>query len=262
MRANNVVGSSAWVTTGLIQPADLAADVPAKSPLVFMNSFTNGLAGWTGQVGNVQVGAAAAMGDAGGQGLVAALGGGVEDQSVTSADQLAYVFHKLPAALGSYMANIYFNPNGAITSDTPVDIFTGLDANGVEIFGVQFLHTAGAPDLYQIRGWAKADEADVYTAWAPIVNAEQNIQLDWQSNLDSSLNLYLKGDIVAAVTADTSLFRLSETRLGPSRGIGDDDISASGVNASASGTIYLDEFVSLSTEATIPLSIYLPVMMK
>jgi hypothetical protein len=75
------------------------------------------------------------MGGGGGQGLVAAMG-----------DQPAYVFHQIPAALGSFMANIYFNPNGAVTSAIPVDIFTGLDAGGTAIFGVQFLHTAGASD--------------------------------------------------------------------------------------------------------------------
>ena len=252
IRANNVLGSSGWATTGQILPASVNAETPARSPLVFLNSFSNGFGGWNGQVGNVQAGDAAAMGGGAGQGLVAAMG-----------DQPAYVYHRIPAALGSFMANLYFNPNGAITSATPVDIFAGLDANGAAVFGVQFLHTAGASDPYQIRGWAKTPDGPVYTEWAPIANAEQNIQLDWQSDLNSSLNLYVEGDVVATITADTSLYSVIEERLGPS--IGDDDsviVSTAGVTATTSGAVYLDEFISLSIQAPIPFTIYIPMLAR
>ncbi len=252
IRANNVLGSSGWATTGQIAAAAAAEETPMRSPLVFLNGFSNGFASWNGQVGNVQASAAAAMGGAGGQGLVAAMG-----------DQPAYVYHQIPAALGSFMANFYFNPNGAITSDIPVDIFAGLDADGVAIFGVQFLHTAGVSDPYQIRGWARTADGNVYTDWAPIANAEQNIQLDWQSDLSSSLNLYVEGEVVASVTADTSLYKVIEERLGPS--LGDDDIvsiSTAGVTAAASGTVFLDEFISLSTEAPIPFKVYMPMLAR
>jgi hypothetical protein len=245
IRANNVLGSSAWVPTGQINPA-LAAVVgvnPAHSPLVLYDGFSFGLDSWTGNEGNVEVDAHAAMGGSFGKGLMATWG---EDEAEEPEDQPAYVFHQIPNALGSFMANFAFNPNGAVTSDTPVDIFTGLDANGVEIFGIQYLHTAGAPGVYQIRGWTKTvDDLEFYTDWAPITNAEQELQLDWQSAETSNLNLYVGGAVVASVAGDTSLIQLSQERLGPSRGV-------ASIDPSVVGTIYLDEFISLSTEIATP----------
>jgi hypothetical protein len=64
--------------------------------------------------------------------------------------------------------------------------------------------------------------------------------------------------LVATITADTSPYKVIEERLGPS--IEDDEVEISAAGVTSSGTVYLDEFISLSTEAAIPHSIYLPLL--
>jgi FtsP/CotA-like multicopper oxidase with cupredoxin domain len=248
IRANNVLGSSAWVTSQPIQPAVVIAN--ALAPLVFANGFLNGLAGWTGQVGNVQAIPAAAMGGGAGLGLAANMAAAA--QAVTAAAQPAYVYDQTPEQFGYYIANFYFDPNDAVTGDNPIDIFIGLDAESEPIFGIQFLHTAAAPDTYQIRGWVEAEGVEVYTDWTPLTNAPQNLQLDWRSKENAAVLLYVDGDIVATLTAETSEYKLDEVRLGPSRGIED----------SASGTMYFDEFVSLGAETDMLPVAFLPVIVK
>ncbi|MCJ7551427.1 MAG: multicopper oxidase domain-containing protein [Anaerolineae bacterium] len=255
VRANNVLGPSAWVTSPPIQPAVVIANNLA--PLVFANGFTNGLAGWAGQVGNVQANAAAAMGGVAGQGLAANMAGAaVAAQAVTLGAQPAYVYDQTPDALGFYLANFYFDPNDAVTGDNPVDIFIGLDAENEPVFGIQFMHTAAAPDTYQIRGWVEAEELDaeleVYTDWVTIANAPQNIQLDWRSKENVDVLFYVDGSIVATLNADTSEYKLDEVRLGPS-GVMDD---------SASGTMYFDEFVSLGAETDMLAIIFFPLITR
>ncbi len=238
VRAINVVGQSNWVTSGPIAPAS------ASSPLVFLSTFTFGPLGWSGQSGNVLASPAARIGDDGDQGLVADMGVDDDDlQSVTS--QPAYVYHSLPAPLGSYMANFYFSPHGATPGDTPVDIFAGHDASGTAIFGVQLQLVS---TVYQVRAWALGDDSVIYTDWKDIANAANNIQLDWQSGQTASLNLYVDGAVVASVSGDTSLYKLSEERLGPGSEI---SVDASSTSATVpSGTVYYDTFYSLSKEAS------------
>jgi hypothetical protein len=113
---------------------------------------------------------------------------------------------------------------------------------------VEYLHTGGT--TYQVRAWALTPEGAVYTDWASIDNAAQYLLLDWQSGPLSTLNLYVKGNVAAWVTADTNLDQVVEVRLGPS--------TASG--SPASGTMYFDQFMSLSTTQALPFSLYLPVL--
>jgi FtsP/CotA-like multicopper oxidase with cupredoxin domain len=261
IRADNAIGSSSWTSTGGIQPAALMEE--PKSPLVFLNSFDLGLSGWTGQVGNVQATTAAAMDDRGWLGLEASLNADEPENS----DQGSYVFHQIPEELGSYMTDFYFNPNDALIA-SPVDIFSGLDAAGEKIFGVQFQMLTGSPDLYQIRGWARTEQSDIFTDWVTISNARQNIQLDWQSEVVSSLNLYVEGEMVASTGGDTSLYKLVEEQFGLSTTTGEDDldISPTAGTTTTLQTVYLDEFISLSTQITQPYTpvvitfIYLPVV--
>ncbi len=209
---------------------------------------------------------AAAMGDSNWLGLEAAWNADDPEDS----DLGAYVSNLIAEELGSYMANFYFNPHGAVIA-SPVDIFTGLDAEGEKIFGVQFQMLAGSPDLYQVRGWAKTELSDVFTDWVTISNAEQNIQLDWQSDAVSSLNLYVQEEMVASVGGDTSLYQLVEERFGPSTGTGGGDVLSISLPAGTTTTpqtVYLDEFISLSTEIATPFTpasinvIFLPMVVR
>ncbi len=195
------------------------------------------------------------MGNAAGQGLAANLAPAA--QAVFSGPQPAYVYDQTPNALGSYIANFFFDPNDAFTGDNPVDIFTGLDAEGEAIFGIQFMHSDETPNVYQIRGWAKAAEEEVYSNWVSIDNAAQNVQLSWQSDQLASAFLYVDGENVATLSADTSEHKLEEVRLGPSRGV--EDTSGS-LAASASGTMYFDEFVSFGTGVVMKNTLFLPMI--
>jgi hypothetical protein len=210
IRANNVLGSSAWVTTSGIQPAS-----EPPSPLEFMSIFSLGLSNWTDK-----------MGDVGTEGQWLRANWGSNDPGQTMG-QPAYVYHQLTDPLGSFMSIFQFNPNGATTSDIPVDIFTGLDASGSEIFGLQYLHTAGAPGVYQVRGWAMTDMVVITTDWVSISNAAHTLQLDWQSMETSSLNLYVDSQDPVSVNGDTSPYKLAQERLGPSLGVDSIPISPS-----------------------------------
>lgn len=249
IRAFNGIGQSAWVTTGAIAPAEVVTDsIPVN--LIFMDDFTDNLAAWTGMVGNVALSPLAAMGDVEGQGLLATLGS-VSDPVPADEDSPAYVYHQ-SLSLSSNLASFYFNPNGVLTGIEPVDIYTGLDENGDEVFGVQYQHTADAPTDYFVRAWALTETGEVYTDWAPIANAEQYLEVDWQSGLLSTLNLYVEDSVVAWVTADTDMDEVVEVRLGPSRG----------ADETLSGTMYFDEFISLSSTDAMPFTIYMPVLVR
>ncbi len=253
IRANGLLGPSAWVTLTPVQPAAVVANVGLMAAQIFTNGFTNGLNGWTGQVGNVQAVAAAAMGGVAGQGLAANMG--MAGQAPSAMAQPAYVYDRTPEALRSYAANFYFDPNDAVTSDTPVDIFVGRNAEGDAVFGVQFRHTAGDQDAYQVRGWAEADALVVYSDWTAIMNAPHNIQFDWQSSEHATVSLYVDGEAVATLTAETNEHQVDEVWLGPSGGLED-------LSGSASGTMYFDEFMSFGSQTSALPTIYMPLISK
>jgi len=247
IRANNVLGSSAWVTTGGIQPA-----AEAHSPLEFWSDLAYGLSDWSAQTGNVESTSS---------GLQASWDSDDPGQTV---GEPAYVAHQVVDPLGSFMATFEFNPNGSVTSDTPVDIFTGLDGGGSEIFGLQYLHSASAPDVYQVRGWAKTEMVDLTTEWVPITNAAHLLGLDWQMNETASLNLYVDGADPVSVVGDTSLYQLAQERVGPSRGV--ESISLSPANPAQ--PLSFAQYIALSTEVTTPFApaasfvIYLPLTIR
>ncbi len=249
IQAYNGIGPSAWVTTGAIAPAEVANDA-LPVDLMFMDDFTNDLSAWTGQVGNVALDPVAAMGDVTGQGLLTTMGE-VSDLSPASDGTPAYVYHEsLP--LSTHLASFYFDPNDVLTGTEPVDIYTALDEDGEEVFGVQYLHTAAEPTDYLVRAWALTETGEVYTDWAPIANAEQYLEVDWQSSLLSTLNLYVEDNVAAWVTADTEMDKVVEARLGPSGGTDD----------TLSGQMYFDEFLSVSSTDALDYRIYLPVLVK
>ena len=253
IRANNVLGSSGWATLLAVQPALVVGANGLLAPQAFTNNFNNGLAGWTGQMGNVQAAAAAAMGGAGGQGLAATIGTGGAAQARSQATDPAYVYDQTPDQLGSYVANFFFDPTDTVTSDSPVDIFVGLAEESEPIFGVQFQHSSDEPGMHRIRAWAMVDDQPVYSAWDSIAAGPQNIQLDWQSNKYGSVLLYVEGEQVGALNADTAEYKLEEVRLGPSGGM-------DGAQGSASGTMYFDEFLSYGDQGNTGTIIFLPML--
>jgi hypothetical protein len=89
--------------------------------------------------------------------------------------QPAYVYDLTPEGLASYVANFYFDPNDAVTGMEPVDIFMALDASGAPVFGIQFMHTADAPNEYMVRSWAAIAGDEVHSEWVSIVKGPQNL---------------------------------------------------------------------------------------
>ncbi len=154
----------------------------------------------------------------------------------------AYVIDRSPNGEIEYDAHFYFNPNGASANDSPVDIFTGLDQNGQPTFGVQF-QTESAT-VFDLRGWVMQNGDLVYTQWKKystvneepedIVNATHKIDVAWMSGASAGFSLYLDDTLLQTLTGDTSAYQLKEVLLGPSLGM----------DASASGTLYFDEFTS------------------
>ena len=193
------------------------------------------------------------MGGAGGQGLAATIGTGGAAQARSQATDPAYVYDQTPDQLGSYVANFFFDPTDTVTSDSPVDIFVGLAEESEPIFGVQFQHSSDEPGMHRIRAWAMVDDQPVYSAWDSIAAGPQNIQLDWQSNQYGSVLLYVEGEQVAALNADTAEYKLEEVRLGPSGGM-------DGAQGSASGTMYFDEFLSYGDQGNTGTIIFLPML--
>jgi FtsP/CotA-like multicopper oxidase with cupredoxin domain len=221
-----------------------------STPFIFASGFANGLAGFAGVVGNAQVIPQAALGPNGGaQGLAAIVGGGLLRAISLTSPQPAYVYDTTPDAEVSYDASFYFDPNGANSGDSPVDIFTGLDQSGHPIFGIQFKNDASAPGSYAIRGWILHNGEQVFTQWSSITDEAHKIEVAWLSGTHSGFSLFLDSFLAATVAGDTSAYKLDEILLGPSLGL----------TANTSGTLYFDEFTS-SRISAVQYNSYLPVI--
>ncbi len=247
--ANNMVGyTRAYVLPIVGYPHESADSLPSNpvatvstalgavpgAPFIFANSFANGLDGWAGVVGNVQVAAAAAMGANGGaQGMAAAVAPAALMPSGPSAAQPAYVYDTSPSGETNYDASFFFNPNGAVTGDDPVNIFAGLNQDGLPIFGVQ-VQNDEQPSSYQVRGWVLQNGEKVFTSWSKISNDAHRIELAWNSGGNAGFSLYVDDGLALSVMGDTSAYQLYEALLGPSMGL----------SANSSGTMYFDEFTS------------------
>jgi FtsP/CotA-like multicopper oxidase with cupredoxin domain len=234
---------------------------PNPTPFIFANGFEAGLDGW-GVVGNVNAVPNAAQGPFGGAlGMAAGMapGGMVMGIEPMAGPQPAYVFDSSPEAETLYDANFYFNPNGAITGETPVDIFSSLEIlsdpiSGNEegtqlVFGVQFEHEAfvGAP--YELTGWVMQNGERIYTESVSVSNAPHLIEVAWNSAVEGGLSLLVDEFVAGSVSVDTSSYVVDQVMLGPS----------STLSGSALGTMFFDEFTS-SRLAGVTYMRFLPVI--
>jgi hypothetical protein len=257
--ANKVIGDTQTYATSAIGFPTLSADsapVNAAAPIttlfapnqeeapIFADSFETGLAQWSGVIGNVQIDPQAVIGLAGGSlGMATNVGEGSP----------AYVYDTTPDGEVMYDANFYFDPNGATSNDSPIDIFIGLDQDGQPTFGVQF--QTELTSTYEIRGWVMQNGAPVFTAWDKLTPEESEdiisnihkIDIAWQSGASAGFSLYIDDTLFTTLNGDTSAYQLDEVLLGPSLGL----------TASASGTLYFDEFTSSKVNG-IQYNLYLP----
>ncbi len=208
------------------------------APYIFASAFQAGTDEWAGVVGMVQTTKAADMSpDGKGLGMVADL----------SAPQGSFVFDNSPAGITTYNAAFGFDPNGAVSGSDPVDIFVGLDQNGLPAFGIQYQQVmVEAEPVYQVRGWVQVNGDQLFSNWVEIGNYPTRLGLAWASGASKALSLYIDNSLVQTLIGDTSGRQLLDAVLGPSGGL-----------AGASGTMYFDEVTS-NTLSGVLYTIYLP----
>jgi FtsP/CotA-like multicopper oxidase with cupredoxin domain len=205
---------------------------------IFADSFETDFSPWSALTGNVAVTTAAAM-------------DGMYGMEVTIAGNTpGYVTDLSPVLEPSYHARFYFNPNGTLTGNTQQDIFVGQDANGTDIFKIQFRRRNQGGGTYQVQGemlvtLPNGKTSMQATSWYVINNNAANwIEIAWSSSPNASFDLFINdiGTPQETLNGDTSAYLLEEVWLGPSAGL---------VN-NASGTMYFDAFESTRTSLIGP----------
>jgi hypothetical protein len=196
---------------------------------IFADSFASGdTTAWTSTTGAVSVIGAAAM-DGDGFGMAADISGGTA----------SYVTDGTPDAETSYHARFYFNPNSALSSNNqPITLLDGRDATDTSIFRVEYRRRNQQGGTYEVRGVVLTAGGEETTAWMDINDISANaIELAWESGAAATFSLTTHGGLQESLTGlDTSAYALDSVRLGPSGG--------AGLSGSASGSVYLDAFVS------------------
>jgi hypothetical protein len=91
----------------------------------------------------------------------------------------------------------------------------------------------------------------VFTDWYDISNAPHQVEIAWQSNSSSGFNLLIDGFLRRSLHGDTSAYTLDSVRLGPS----------SGLTATATGSLYFDQFNSNRLNA-VKYNLHLPVVLR
>jgi hypothetical protein len=177
--------------------------------------------------------------------------------NIGPAGEPAYVYDTSPSAETIYEGNFYFNPNKAVT-DSPVDIFLGIDQNDQPVFGVQY-HYIDAK-TFELRAWVMRADGPEYSSWDvfatepgeddPVVLTHK-IDVAWASGVSAGLSFYVDDQLFRTLSGDTSAYQLEEVVLGPSLGL----------NANASGSMYFDEFTS-SKVLYLTYSALLPVVTR
>ncbi len=196
---------------------------------IFADSFASGdTTAWSATTGAVTVIAGAAMdGDA--NGMAAGITGGTA----------SFVSDGTPDAETSYHARFYFNPNSALSNNNQaITLLEGQDAGSGSIFRVEYRRRNAQGGSYQVRGVVLTAGGEEATAWVDINNNSANaVEIAWQSGTAADFSLYVHGGLQETLTGlDTTASQLGSAHLGPSGG--------NGLSGSASGSVYIDAFVS------------------
>ncbi len=219
---------------GITTSATSGPGVPVT--LIFASSMNIGLAGWSGAVGSVQAAPQAAVDvGPGALGLAANVGNVVALQSASDLPvSPSYVFDCSPNNELTYDASFYFNPNGAVSGEKPVDIFVGLDQNDVPVFGVQYQRDDSSAEEYQVRGWVMKGGVQTFTNMVNITNAPHLLEIAWHSDAKGGFSLFVDDNLAGTINGDTSGHELCQVLLG----------LCMNLSASTSGSMYFDEFTS------------------
>lgn len=195
---------------------------------IFADSFTSGDTGaWSSTTGPVSVIGPGMDGD--GNTMAADITGG----------NSAFVTDGTPAAETSYHARFLFNPNGADSqNNAEIWLLDGQDGASNSIFRVEYRRRNARGGSYQVRGVVLTAGGEQATAWVDINDASINaIEIAWESGTNASFSLYVHDGLQETLTGlDTSAYSVNTINLGPSGG--------AGLDGGASGSVYLDAFVS------------------
>ncbi len=228
VRARDTLGNWSAVTT-----------LPLVTTALFADGFESGsFSAWSSAVNaptRITVGNGAAA-QAGTYGMAAQISGGTS----------GYVQDNTPAAETTYNARFYLNPNTAgLANLTPYTIFRALNNANAERFNVQLRVTGGT---YQVRAVLTRNGGTNASGWFNVPgSAFTAVETIWRrvgNNL--AIQLYTGGILRQTVTGTSSTatqaqYRIDTVRLGPQ-----------GTLTGASGTIYVDSFVSTRTTAVGP----------
>ena len=201
--------------------------------ILFANGFETGnLSGWS-QTGGTTSRISVTSGSA--------QAGTYKLQAQISASTSGYVQDNTPANETSYRARFYFNPNSYTPGTTGIDIFTGYNSANANVFRVQYRRSTTTG--YQVRLSVVRAGGTSYTNWYVINNNAWNaIEIAWQSGATASASLYVGGVLRQTMTGlNTSAYTVDNVRLGPQ-----------GTLPTATGTVYLDSFVSTRATAIGP----------
>jgi hypothetical protein len=221
VRARDAAGNwSAVGTTGLCV---VACDD------VFADSFASGdTSAWTSTAGAVSVIPGAAM-DGDGFGMAVDITGGTTGT----------VSDETPSAETSYHARFLFDPNSAQSrNNQAIVLLDGQDTGGTSLFRVETRRRNAQGGSYEVRGVVLAAGGEQATGWVSINDGSANVvEIAWASGASASFDLYVQGALQETLAGlDTSASALDVVHLGPSGG--------PGLDADASGSVYLDAFVS------------------
>jgi hypothetical protein len=203
-------------------PAGVTINAPIVDAPIFADSFETGLNQWSGVVGDVFTAQKAVVGPYGG---ILGMAAGLQNRS--------YVYDLSPDNEVEYVANFFFNPNGATTNGSPVDIFM---QDGQQVFT--------AWDDITVKPNDDPEDDD-------IANMTHKIHVAWMSGSNAGFSLYIDDRLFASLTGNTSAYQLEEALLGP----------VTGLSSGASGTLYFDEFNS-SRMAGVSYAYYFAVISK
>ncbi len=200
--------------------------------VIFADGFEGGsLAAWSravGGSGNPAVTAAAALRSTG-RGMAVALGSGD-----------AVVVDEHPTAETSYRARFWYdphgwNPNGA-TGGGRHRIFVGRSGSGGALFAVEVRRTkSGKAFRYEVRLVVDRVGGTSATKWYALGSAGGHaLEIAWQSGTKASASLAVDGAPKQTLRKLNTSGRFLETV----------ELGVEGAPAGATGTTYLDEFVS------------------
>jgi hypothetical protein len=220
---------------------------PGPRPFIFADGFETGnFAAWTQSTGPVTVTSAAAI--LGNFGMATTLDSAVNGYVANGtlgieedADHEAI-----------YSVRFRFDPNGADTAGSQHAIFAAEDVSGTTIFAIEYRHIQSGPNAYEARAWALDEDVRRFTAWYPLRDGPNVIEIGWESSPTATVSFYVNYDLVESLDeVETYHYLVDQARLG----------APEGVTPGMHGTEYVDQFLS-SSAIRVPFIVNLPLVAR